>query len=77
MIYNVHYPAPKTPAQIMTSDEIIIQTTPALRWAIGKHLGWFRHNCREYGLELEVCLDQTKCSASLGTEPTTERPPTH
>ncbi len=76
MIYTVHYPAPKSPSQIETSDEIIIATTPALRWAIGQHLGTFRHRCREVGAHLEIPLNQALSrSPNLGTAPTETKPP--
>ncbi len=64
-LYTTEY---RAPAQIETWDEVIIQTTPALRWAVGQSLLYFMKQSKFKGFRVDVLIDQRKRSKSLGTK---------
>ncbi len=57
----------KAPGQIESWDNLIIQATPAFRWAIGMGLEQFTIKSRAKGFYVTVLKDQTARSKSLGT----------
>jgi hypothetical protein len=56
----------KTPGQIETWDEKVIQATPAYRWMVGQQLAVVLKKFAYHDLELRILQDQTKRSKSLG-----------